>query len=93
VRIPRTATVAITIVTAAFWLVAFIVGLSDAAVVYLGFIPDRWSGAVLVGPAVPAALTPLSATLVHAGFLHLALNLVIFLWCGTAVERILGSGP
>jgi membrane associated rhomboid family serine protease len=93
VRIPRTATVAITIVTAAFWLFAFIVGLSDAAVVYLGFIPDRWSGAVLVGPAVPAALTPLSATLVHAGFLHLALNLIIFLWCGTAVERILGSGP
>lgn len=92
-RIPRTATVAITIVTAAFWLFAFIVGLSDATVVYLGFIPDRWSGAVLIGPAVPAFLTPLSATLVHAGFLHLALNLVIFLWCGTAVERILGSGP
>lgn len=90
---PRTATAWIAIVTAAFWLLAFILGLSDAAILYMGFIPDRWSGAVLLGPAVPAFLTPLTATLVHAGFLHLGLNLIIFLWCGTAVERLLGAGP
>ena len=56
----------------------------------MGFIPDRWSGAVLLSPAVPAFLTPLSATLVHGGFLHLALNLIILMWCGTQVERVLG---
>ena len=92
-RLARTATSWIAIVTAAFWLIAFILGLSDAAAVYLGFIPDRWSGAVLLGPAMPAFLTPLTATLVHAGFLHLALNLIILLWCGTGVERVLGTGP
>jgi membrane associated rhomboid family serine protease len=92
-RMPRTATAWIAIVTAAFWLLAYILGLSETAAVSMGFIPDRWSGAVLLGPAVPAFLTPLSATLVHAGFLHLALNLIILLWCGTAVERILGAGP
>lgn len=86
----RTATAWIAIVTAGFWLLAFLLQLSDAAAVFMGFIPDRLSGAVLLGPAVPALLTPLSATLVHAGLLHLGLNLLIFLWCGTAVERVLG---
>lgn len=43
-------------------------------------------------PAVPVLLTPLTATLVHGNFLHLALNLLMLLWCGTAVERVLGRG-
>ena len=88
---PRTATAWIAIVTAGFWLLAYIIGLSDAAAISMGFIPDRLSGAVLLGPAVPALLTPLSATLVHAGLLHLGLNLLILMWCGLAVERILGA--
>ena len=87
---PRTATAWIAIVTAGFWLLTYVAGLSDAAAIYMGFIPDRLSGAVLIGPAVPAVLTPLSATLVHAGLLHLGLNMLILMWCGTAVERILG---
>ncbi|QIL03321.1 rhomboid family intramembrane serine protease [Sphingomonas sinipercae] len=58
----------------------------------MGFIPIRWSGADLPFAAVPAILTPLSATLVHGGLLHLALNLLILLWCGTLVERVLGIG-
>lgn len=92
-RLARTATAWIAIVTAAFWVLAYVLGLSDAAAVSMGFIADRWSGAVLMGPAMPAFLTPLTATLVHAGFLHLLLNLIILLWCGTAVERVLGTGP
>jgi len=35
-------------------------------------------------------LTPLTATLVHSGFIHLGFNMLIFLWCGAAVERVLG---
>ena len=89
-RMPRTATVCIAVVTAASWLLAFVLGLSDSAAVSMGFIADRWSGAVLLMPAVPAFLTPLSATLVHAGLFHLALNLIILLWCGSQVERVLG---
>lgn len=88
---PRTATVWIAIVTAIFWLVPYLFGLSETAAIALGFIPDRLNGAVVVGPAVPALLTPLSATLVHAGLLHLGLNLLVFVWCGAAVERVLGA--
>ena len=88
----RTATVAIAIVTALAWLIAFALGLSSEAAVTMGFIPDRFSGGVLPFPAVPSILTPLSATLVHADLLHLALNLLILVWCGTLVERVLGSG-
>ncbi len=40
--------------------------------------------------AVPAWLTPLSSTIVHGGALHVALNLLMLVWCGTKVERILG---
>jgi membrane associated rhomboid family serine protease len=89
-QMPRTATAWIAIITAASWLIAYVLGLSETAAVAMGFIPDRWSGAVLLGPAVPAFLTPLTATLVHAGIFHLGLNLLILMWCGTAVERILG---
>ena len=42
-------------------------------------------------PAVPAFLTPLTATLVHSGLVHLGFNLLILVWCGTQVERVLGA--
>ena len=58
----------------------------------MGFIPGRLSGASPIGLSVPAFLTPLSATFVHGGPLHLAMNLVVLLWCGTWVERGLGKG-
>lgn len=58
----------------------------------MGFIPARLWGGLSLSSAVPAFLTPLTATLVHSNFLHLAFNLLILLWCGTAVERILGRG-
>jgi len=79
------------VVTALCWIVAALLGLSDQAANAMGFIPERWSGAQMIGPAVPAYLTPLSATLAHAGILHLAFNLLILVWCGTQVERVLGA--
>src|SRR3990170_5370412 len=42
--------------------------------------------------AVPTILTPLTSTLVHGGLLHLAFNLLMLVWCGIAVERVLGRG-
>jgi membrane associated rhomboid family serine protease len=89
-RIPRTATVAITAVTSLAWLVTVAFGLGDQAALAMGFIPARLSGVPLPGPAVPAFLTPLTATLVHGNLLHLAFNMLILVWCGTAVERVLG---
>ena len=88
--IPRTATIAITVLTALAWAVAAILGASDEAALSLGFIPARLSGAEVPWSTVPAVLTPLTATLVHAGLIHLGFNLLIFLWCGAAVERVLG---
>ena len=88
----RTATIAIAALTALAWLVTSTLGNNDQAAATMGFIPDRFSGGVLAFPAVPAWLTPLSSTLVHSGFLHLGLNLLILLWCGSWVERVLGTG-
>jgi len=42
---------------------------------------------------LPVWITPLSATLVHGGFLHLALNLVMLVYCGRMLERAIGSAP
>jgi membrane associated rhomboid family serine protease len=91
VRLPTTATAWIAVVTALFWLVAAILGLSDQAAIAMGFIPERMNGAQMMIPAVPAFLTPLSATLAHAGVLHLGFNLLILAWCGAQVERVLGE--
>ena len=49
------------------------------------------SGVAIDWPALPAILTPLGATLVHSGILHIGFNLLILLWCGNAVERVLGK--
>lgn len=88
---PRTLTVWIAVVTSLAWLVAMLLGLDYNAAIVMGFIPARFSGAIFLGPSIPAFLTPLTATLVHAGALHLGLNMLILLWCGTAVERVLGG--
>ena len=91
--IPRTATIALAAVTALAWLVATVIGASGSATALLGFIPARLSGLLDLPGSVPAALTPLSSTLVHGGLLHLAFNLLMLVWCGSAVERVLGRGP
>ncbi len=84
-------TVAIAIVTGAAWLLVSMLGLSDEASRWGGFIPARVSHAQGVAALLAALLTPLSATLIHAGIVHLAFNLIVHLWCGRSVEAILGS--
>ena len=53
-------------------------------------MPPHSIGMVASAVLAPVPLTPLTATLVHSGFAHLFLNLLIFLFCGRAVETILG---
>ena len=89
-RIPRTATVAITALTALCWFIATIFTNPDRVAMLLGFVPARFSGLISIAGAVPAMFTPLTATLVHAGLVHLGFNLLMFVWCGTQVERVLG---
>lgn len=91
-NITRTATFWIAVVTT---LVSIFTGLGTLGVhapLTLGFVPARVSGLDFPFGAVPAFLTPLTATLVHGGFLHLGFNLLMLVWCGLAVERVLGKG-
>jgi membrane associated rhomboid family serine protease len=91
-NIPRTASAAIAAVTAIAFLIVGALALNNEAALKLGFIPARVSGLLPGWPGVWAILTPLSATLVHGGFLHIAFNLLMLLWCGSQVERVLGRG-
>jgi membrane associated rhomboid family serine protease len=61
------------------------------AVFAMSVIPARFaSGAPADFAAVPALLTPLSATLVHSGYVHLSSNLAMLLVTGSLTERALG---
>jgi membrane associated rhomboid family serine protease len=87
----KSATVGITGLTAVASTIIVLTGGLDQAAATMGFIPARLSGLLELGAAVPAWLTPLSATLVHGGFVHLLLNLVMLVWVGAQVERVLGA--
>ena len=89
-RIPKTATVVLTAVTVVATLLIGLVGENDRATILMGVIPSRLSGLIAIPGAVPAWLTPLTATLVHGGIIHLAFNMLMLVWCGTLVERVLG---
>ena len=89
-RFPRTATNIIVALTALAWVIAVLLGKSEQAAYALGFIPLRLTGAAMPFAAVPAILTPLTATLAHSGLVHLGFNLLILLWCGSQVERVIG---
>lgn len=84
-------TLAVAIVTVAAWLVAQLGGWQDVAIVAGGFIPARVAGLEGDILPVPVWLTPLTATLVHSGFLHLFFNLLMLLICGRALEPVIGG--
>ena len=90
-RFPRTATNIIVAVTVLAWIVAVLLGQNDMAAMSLGFIPLRVSIPTMPFPAAPVFLTPLTATLVHSNLVHIGFNMLILLWCGLQVERILGA--
>ena len=90
-RVQRTATNIIVALTALAWALTALSGYSEQAGYALGFIPLRMTNPALGFPAAPAFLTPLTATLVHSGLVHLGFNLLMLVWCGTAVERVLGG--
>ena len=82
-------TAGIAIVTAACWLIVNILGLDLWAAAWGGFIPARLTIPVDF-PAAPFWLTPLTAILVHANFIHIAFNLLFLAFCGRRVENVLG---
>ena len=86
------ATLALMAVTALVTLGIWVTGNLQYASTAMGFIAARIGG-LDISPAVPAVLTPLSATLVHGDFLHLLINFLLFAYCGRQVERVLGVIP
>jgi membrane associated rhomboid family serine protease len=87
----------IAMVTLAVFVVLTTGGLLDQASFMGGFIPARVDGMVAVNGVTPAWLpvlvTPLTATLVHASWLHVGFNLLMLLFCGRHVEHVLGRWP
>ena len=82
-------TLAIAAVTAAAFVLVGMAGADARAANWGGFLPyrfsiDNW------GQGAPIWLTPLTATLLHAGALHLLANLLMLLFCGRPVENVLG---
>lgn len=81
----------IIIVTALCWAVVALFGLQNWAYGFGGFIPLRFSDGYDMPGALPAILTPLSATLLHADAMHLAFNMLLMFVCGRGVEQALGG--
>ncbi len=85
------ATHTIAIVTCVAWVLAVLTGRSEWAAYQLGFIPVRQ--AMSLPFLIPYGLTPLTATVVHGGLMHLAFNMLLFVYCGRTLEATLGWAP
>jgi membrane associated rhomboid family serine protease len=83
---------AIAAITVAAWVIATFGVPAAWLAEQAGFVPLRISGH-FGGMLVPALLTPLSATLVHGGLLHLVMNMVSLIFCGRIVESVIGRAP
>ena len=84
----RSATAIIAIFTVAVSAIAILGGV-DYWAVFAGFIPARISGVVDLTGALPAWITPFSSALVHGGWLHLGVNMLMLVFAGSMVERII----
>jgi membrane associated rhomboid family serine protease len=89
---PGKVTQAIAALTAVAFFVLWAGGWLDYAALAAGFVPARATGLLNVAGAAPVWLTPLTATLIHAGLLHLAFNMLMFLFVGRFVESVVGGG-
>ncbi|HXG81813.1 MAG TPA: rhomboid family intramembrane serine protease [Sphingomicrobium sp.] len=87
----RSATGIIAIVTAAVSTIALLIGGIGYWAPFAGFIPARLSGLIELSGALPAWITPLSSALIHGGWLHLGVNMLMLVFVGSQVERIIGG--
>lgn len=87
---PARATFGLVGVTCAAWLLVRLSGLFGGIVNAAGFVPGRLAGVIDLPGALPAWLTPLTATLLHADIMHLGFNMLMLGFCGRFVEAALG---
>ena len=86
---PPRMTATIAVVTIVSFVLLTALGVQEPAANVGGFIPARLSGLQVIG-ALPVWLTPLSATLLHAGAIHIGFNLLMLFYCGREDEVALG---
>jgi membrane associated rhomboid family serine protease len=100
-NLPRgAATNALVIANVLVWLVGLLTGLTQRLQVEGGFWSARLSDA-LNGHAsalptdypwiVPVWLTPVTSAFLHAGLLHLAMNMLVLVFIGRLIEAALGT--
>ena len=83
------ATMTLAVATAVAYALVILFARNDHAAFLGGFVPARIEGLQIAG-ALPLWITPLSATLIHAGLLHLGFNLLMLVYCGREDEVALG---
>ncbi|WP_294123938.1 rhomboid family intramembrane serine protease [Sphingomonas sp.] len=88
----KSATAIIAIITVAVSAIAIMFAGVDFSAQYGGFIPARLTGQMALPGAVPAVLTLLTSALLHGGWLHLTINMLMLLFIGSQVERVIGAG-
>jgi membrane associated rhomboid family serine protease len=86
---PTKMTVTLGVVTVVSFVLLTAIGKNEVAAAVGGFIPARLSGLQVIG-ALPIWLTPLSATLLHAGAMHIGFNLLMLFYCGREDEVAIG---
>ena len=86
-------TLAIAAVTLAAWAVVALFGLDGWVTVAASFWPgaERYRYIDSGGLFLTLWLTPLTATLIHNGPVHILFNLIVLIFCGRPVESVLGS--
>lgn len=57
----------------------------------VGLVPARLSGTLVVDGAIPALLTPLTATFLHGSLVHLLFNMAMLFYIGRFVELVIGA--
>ena len=85
-----TATAVIAIITVAISTIA-ILGNVNYWAVFGGFIPGRISGIIELPGALPAWITPFSSALLHGSWAHLGVNMLMLVFIGSQVERVIGG--
>jgi membrane associated rhomboid family serine protease len=85
------ATTIFVLVTVFAWLFAVATQWAGALVTHAAFLSERLTGVADENYLVPAWLTPLTTLFVHAGFLHLGLNMLALALFGRVVEPAVGA--
>jgi membrane associated rhomboid family serine protease len=87
----RSATAVVAIVTVAASAVVLLFLNLGVAAAFWGFTPALVGADLTSSLAIPWWLTPFSAALLHGSWLHLFVNMLMLVFIGSQVERIVGA--